>query len=278
MTQSDRAPGLALLLDTLDLETIEPDIFRTQTTGEPGGRVFGGELCAQALVAAERTAPQRMVPHSLHAYFLRPGDTAARVVFLVDRIHEGRSFCRRRVTATQHSKPILSMECSFSTDHPSAGHQVRAPAAPGPESCAPLALRNTPRWRIHFQDVFDIRSVTLGTDEGSRLMADLWFRPWSGKLDDRVSAAAVLTYFSDATLVAALLRPSGGRENSKFTSLDHVLWFHNEVRFDDWLYYAKSNPALGEVRGLTEGRIFQRDGTLIASVAQEALIHTRKES
>jgi acyl-CoA thioesterase-2 len=280
MAQSVEAgpEGLAPLLDVLDLETIELDIFRSRSTGEPGGRLFGGEVCAQALVAAERTVPPETAPHSLHAYFLRPGDTAARVVFRVDRLQEGRNFRRRRVTAIQHGEPILCLESSFTTDRSGANHQVSAPQAPEPEHCSPFTIRHPQGWQVNPHEVFDVRPATAERGDYARFIDDLWFRPKAGKLEDRVSAAAVLTYFSDLTFVSSILRPTMRTDVTALTSLDHVLWFHNEVRVDDWLYYAKSSPAVGDLRGLAEGRIFHRDGTLIASAAQEGLIHARKES
>lgn len=270
--------GLAPLLDLLDLEPIELDIFRSRSTGTPGGRLFGGEVCAQALVAAERTAPSETAPHSLHAYFLRPGDTGARVVFRVDRLQEGRNFRRRRVTAIQHGEPILCLECSFTTDHSGTTHQVGAPQAPDPEECRPFDWRHPTNWQVEPYDVFDVRPATTERSDYARFVDDLWFRPRAGKVDDRVSAAAVLTYFSDLTFVSSILRPTKRTDIKGLTSLDHVLWFHNEVRFDDWIYYAKSSPAVGDLRGLAEGRFFSRDGTLIASAAQEGLIHPRKDS
>lgn len=270
--------NLEHLLDVLDLEPIELDIFRSRSTGEPGGRLFGGEVCAQALVAAERTVPPETAPHSLHAYFLRPGDTGARVVFGVDRLQEGRNFRRRRVTAIQHGEPILCLESSFTTDRTGADHQVGMPPAPEPEHCTPFGIRHPTGWQVNPHEVFDVRPATLEHGDYQRFIDDLWFRPRGGKLDDRVSAAAVLTYFSDLTFVSSILRPTLRTDIKALTSLDHVLWFHNEVRFDDWLFYAKSSPAVGDLRGLAEGRIFHRDGTLIASAAQEGLIHARKES
>lgn len=275
---SNAPQGLAPLLDLLDLETIELDIFRSRETGKPGGRLFGGEVCAQALVAAERTVPETMGPHSLHAYFLRPGDTGARVVFRVDRLQEGRNFRRRRVTAIQHGEPILCLECSFTTDKTGANHQVAVmPEAPDPDECEPLAARHPEQWRVNPGDVFELRPATLGREEYARFIHDAWFRPRNGKLDDRVSAAAVLTYFSDLTFVSSILRPTMRTDIKGLTSLDHVMWFHNEVRFDDWLYYAKTSPAVGDLRGLAEGRIFTRDGKLLVSAAQEGLIHANRE-
>ncbi|HVV13633.1 acyl-CoA thioesterase [Amycolatopsis sp.] len=270
------ATGLLPVLDVLDLEPIELDIFRSRLSGEPGHRLFGGEVCAQALVAAERTVPPETAPHSLHAYFLRPGDTGARVVFRVDRLQEGRNFRRRRVTAIQHGEPILCLESSFTTDRSGTDYQVPAPEAPDPADCTPFDWRFPNRWVVDPHDAFDIRPATLDPDERVRALGDLWFAPQHGENDGRVSNAAILTYFSDLTFVSSLLRRVERTDVAGMTSLDHVLWFHNEVRLDDWLYYAKSSPAVGHLRGLAEGRIFHRDGTLIATVAQEGLIHGQK--
>jgi acyl-CoA thioesterase-2 len=266
------------LLDVLDLESIELDIFRSRKAGEPGYRLFGGEVCAQALVAAERTAGPDTSPHSLHAYFLRPGDTGARVVFRVDRLQEGRNFRRRRVTAIQHGEPILCLEASFTTDRAGADHQVSAPEAPEPDGCMRLGWQYPTGWRVHPGTVFDIRAAATQADPDKQFLYDLWFAPLSGSLDDRVSPAAALTYFSDLTFVSAVLRPTMRTDITGLTSLDHVLWFHNEVRLDDWLFYQKGSPAVGELRGLAEGRIFHRDGTLIATVAQEGLIHAKRDA
>ncbi|WAL63560.1 thioesterase family protein [Amycolatopsis cynarae] len=272
------APGLLPLLDVLDLEPVELDIYRSRRAGEPGFRLFGGEVCAQALVAAERTTAPECRPHSLHAYFLRPGDTGVKVVFRVDRLQEGRTFRRRRVTAIQHGEPILCLEASFTTDRSGTDHQVSAPVAPAPEDCEPFLWRFPAGWPLQPGDVFDVRPATTETRAHRRLLEDLWFRPLGEDTEGRVSPAAVLTYFSDLTFVSALLRPTGRTDVDHMTSLDHVLWFHNEVRLDDWLYFTKNSPAVGTLRGLAEGRIFHRDGTIIATVAQEGLIHAKRES
>jgi acyl-CoA thioesterase II len=283
MTRSvDSAPaaasGLAPLLDVLDLEPIELDIFRSRLAGEPGYRLFGGEVCAQALVAAERTSDPCTFPHSVHAYFLRPGDTGVRVVFRVDRLQDGRNFRRRRVTAIQHGEPILCLDASFTTDRSGTDYQVPAPPAPDPADCTPFEWRFPPGWPLQPGEVFDVRPATTTRREHQRLVHDLWFRPLGAHTAGRVSPAAVLTYFSDLTFVSALLRPTRRTDVGRMTSLDHVVWFHNEARLDDWLYYAKDSPAVGRLRGLAEGRIFHRDGTLIATVAQEGIMHAKRES
>ncbi|NKQ54512.1 acyl-CoA thioesterase II [Amycolatopsis sp. K13G38] len=275
-----QAPGLVPLLDALDLEPIELDIFRSRTATEPGQRLFGGEVCAQALVAAERTTDPLTVPHSLHAYFLRPGDTGSRVVFRVDRLQEGRNFKRRRVTAIQHGEPILCLESSFTTDHSGTAYQTDPPSAPEPEDCSPLGIQHPSAWQVDPSTVFDLRPAVAedpGMDKRARFMRDLWVRPLGWDTQGRVSPAAIITYFSDLTFVSALLRARPRADVAAMTSLDHVVWFHNEVRLDDWLLFAKSSPAVSDLRGLAQGRIFHRDGTLIASVAQEGLIHAQKE-
>ncbi|HJQ47617.1 MAG TPA: acyl-CoA thioesterase domain-containing protein [Amycolatopsis sp.] len=273
------APGLLPLLDALDLEQIELDIFRSRRATRPGQRLFGGEVCAQALVAAERTTSPQTRPHSLHAYFLRPGDTGSAVVFRVDRLQEGRNFKRRRVTAIQHGVPILCLESSFTTDRSGTTHQVETPARPAPEECVPLRFHHPPAWQVQPSEVFELRSAMAEDprdDQRNRYPFDVWFRPM-GSPDGRVSPEVIITYFSDLGLVSALRQPQPHVRVKGLTSLDHVLWFHNEVRLDDWLLYAKTTPAVSDLRGLAQGRIFHRDGTLIASVAQEGLLGGKKE-
>ncbi|HEX3792004.1 MAG TPA: acyl-CoA thioesterase domain-containing protein [Pseudonocardiaceae bacterium] len=265
-------PGLAVLLDLLDLEDLELNLFRSRQSAAPGRRLFGGQVAAQALVAAERTVLAEAAAHSLHAYFLRPGDSGAPVVFRVDRLQDGRTFRRRRVTAIQAGQPILCLESSFTADRSTADHHTTRPAAPDPAECPETD------WRVQGNGLrpdhaFDLRAATTQTGIVRPFVHDLWFRT-RGSIDGaRVSPAAVLTYVSDLTLASVILRPSGRTDVRGMTSLDHVLWFHNEVRLDDWLLYAKTTPAAGHMRGLAQGGIFHRDGTLIASVAQEGLIH-----
>jgi acyl-CoA thioesterase II len=229
-------------------------------------------VAAQALVAAERTTDAGAAAHSLHAYFLRPGDTGKPVILRVDRLQDGRTFRRRRVTATQSGVPILCLEASFSTDHSAAGRHAAPPVVPDPEDCPPL-LRGQPR---DLEPAFELRAAAARPGGHARYSDDLWFRPLGAVTGDRVSPSAVLAYVSDMTFISVILRSAPGREISGLTSLDHVMWFHNEVRLDGWLLFAKSSPAAGDVRGLAQGGIFHRDGTLIASVAQEGLIHAAR--
>jgi len=267
------------LLDVLDLTTIDDDIFRDVPKADVGRRLYGGQVMAQALVAAERTTGEGRTAHSLHAYFLRPGDSGVPVVFRVDHLQDGRTFCRRRVTAIQHGEPILCLEASFTTDGSATTHQVTPPENPSPNESRPLR-RLIPGDGFRPWDAFELRNAVL--DDGVQaedtwpMLHDLWFRLIRDDLEGRVSPAAVLTYISDLTLASAIIAPTGRGDITGVTSLDHVIYFHNRIRFDDWLLYTKTSPAVGPLRGLAQGQVFARDNTLIATVSQEALLHSRK--
>ena len=270
--------GLPGLIAVLDLEPLDTQLFRSQISGEPGFRLFGGQVCAQALVAAERTTPEQARAHSLHAYFLRPGDTGRPVVFQVDPLQDGRTFSRRRVTAIQGGQPILCLEASFTADRAVTDYQVSPPAVPAPEDCPPMVWR-TRATGLRPDRPFDLRAA-IGPEAGPpHFSDDLWFRvrgDWDRGTTTRwgpVSRTAILTYVSDLTFVSGILRPLGRPEVPRLTSLDHVMWFHNEPRLDDWLLFTKSTPASGSLRGLAQGSMFHRDGTLIATMAQEGLVH-----
>ncbi|HWG12128.1 MAG TPA: acyl-CoA thioesterase domain-containing protein [Streptosporangiaceae bacterium] len=272
----DRVWGLPDLMAVLDLEFLDERLFRSQPAGEPGHRLFGGQVAAQALVAAERTTADEARTHSLHAYFLRPGDTGRAVVFQVDPLQDGRTFSRRRVTAIQAGQPILCLEASFTTDRATTDYQVSPPAVPAPEDCPEMV------WRFRATGLrpdrpFDLRAAIAPDAGPPHFSDDLWFRTRGRWADTRdggpVSQTAILTYVSDLTFVSGILRPLGRPDVSRLTSLDHVMWFHNEPRLDDWLLFAKSTPATGTLRGLAQGSMFLRDGTLIATMAQEGLVH-----
>ena len=273
----ERTWGLPDLMAVLDLEPLEEQLFRSDSAGEPGFRLFGGQVAAQALVAAERTTAEAARAHSLHAYFLRPGDTGRPVVFRVDPLQDGRTFSRRRVTAIQGGKPILCLEASFTTDRATTDYQVSPPAVPAPDDCPPMV------WRMRATGLrpdraFDLRAAIAPDAGPPHFSDDLWFRTrgqWSGApvTYGPVSRTAILTYVSDLTFVSGILRPLGRLDVSRLTSLDHVMWFHNEPRLDDWMLFTKSTPATGTLRGLAQGSMFHRDGTLIATMAQEGLVH-----
>jgi acyl-CoA thioesterase-2 len=265
--------GLDAVVRLLDLEALDVDLFRGAVTARPSRRLFGGQVAAQAVVAAERTTDPGTAVHSLHAYFLRPGDTAQAVIFRVDRLQDGRTFSRRRVTAIQQGKPILCLEASFTTDRAATDHQEPAPTAADPEQCHRI------RWEPSGSgaqpwDAFDVRIASGRPAHTPPFTDDVWFRADGDTSDGRVSPSALLTYVSDMTLAGALVRGGERTDVTGLTSLDHVMWLHNEVRVDDWLLYVKDCPAVGPLRGLARGAIFARNGTLIASVAQEGLIHS----
>jgi acyl-CoA thioesterase II len=273
----ERSFGLPDLMAVLDLEPVDTQLFRAQPTGEPGFRLFGGQVAAQALVAAERTTAGEARAHSLHAYFLRPGDTGRPVVFQVDPLQDGRTFSRRRVTAIQGGKPILCLESSFTTDRAGTDYQASPPAVPAPEDCPPMVWR-TRATGIRPDRPFDLRAAIAPGAGPPHFSDDLWFRTrgaWdqAGTRWGPVSRTAILAYVSDLTFVSGILRPLGRPDVPRLTSLDHVMWFHNEPRLDDWLLFTKSTPATGTLRGLAQGSMFHRDGTLIATMAQEGLVH-----
>jgi acyl-CoA thioesterase-2 len=266
--------------DLLTLEAIEVDIFRAGAIPGQATRLYGGQVAAQALAAAGYTAGEAR-PHSLHAYFLRPGDSSRPVLFRVDRLQDGRTFRRRRVTAIQQGQPILCLESSFTTDSSMASDYEPAPRVPSPGDCPALEPPRRfegahPHW-----DLLEVRTASPGADLPRLTAGDIWFRFRAGPLPGTRSEV-MITYLSDLTLAATTLRPTrehpaGRRDVVGLTSLDHSVWFHNEPDLSGWLLYAKDTPAVGGLRGLVGGRIFGQDGTLVASVAQETLVHVPKD-
>ncbi|ARF55426.1 acyl-CoA thioesterase [Streptomyces gilvosporeus] len=287
---------LSSLLDLLALERIEEDIFRGQSRASLVPRVFGGQVAAQALVAAGRTVPADRPPHSLHAYFLRPGDPGAPIVYTVDRIRDGRSFTTRRVVAVQHGQPIFHLSASFQADEEGLEHQEPMPRAPDPLEL-PTAAEMLPRYADRFTDpgvvdrllesraAIDLRYVDeppFGTvGEAREPRSQVWFRT-RGKLDgDTVIPRPLLdiclvTYVSDMTLLDSILLAHGrggwAVGDVVGASLDHAMWFHRPLRADDWLLYDQESPTAQGGRGLGKGRIFTADGALAVSVIQEGVI------
>jgi acyl-CoA thioesterase-2 len=281
------------LLAILDLEAIELNIFRGFSPGGDRIRVFGGQVAGQALVAAGRTVdalegPPRLV-HSLHAYFLRPGDPQIPILYEVDRIRDGRSFATRRVTAIQRGEAIFSLSASFHVHEEGVNHQAPMPDAPDPETLPDWQARmaaNGDQKSADRPHAIDIRPV----DEPIRIHPDqavrapryrVWFRA-DGKLpDDSLVHACVVAYASDMTLLDTTMLPHGliWEEAGKGTqaSLDHAMWFHRPFRADDWLLYDQQSPSASGARGLATGTIFTRDGTLVVSVVQEGLIRTFRQ-
>ena len=279
--------SLAKLIDLLDLEQIEVDIFRGRSPHESRQRVFGGQVAGQALVAAGRTVPADRPVHSLHAYFIRPGDPAVPLVYTVDRIRDGRSFTTRRVTAIQHGRAIFAMSASFQHPEPGPEHADPMPDVPPPEALE----RNSDRLARLFGEVpapldrspFDLRSagplsVEAELDPALRTTRNLvWLRVDGDLPDDPLLHVCLMTYASDMTLLDSVLLGHGlswldGRTTG--ASLDHAMWFHREFRADRWLLYAQDSPAAHGARGLARGEVFTASGQLVVSVVQEGLIRT----
>ena len=277
--------ALQNLVELLDLEAIEVNIFRGVQPDEERQRVFGGQVAGQALVAAARTIdePDRHV-HSLHAYFLRPGDPAVPILYEVDRLRDGRSFTTRRVVAIQHGRPIFNLQASFHTPEPGLDHQVTAPAdVPRPEDLPNFKERMAPhRKRIGvWYDVprpIDTRYAPPDPAIEPGVKADgqlVWMRANGTLPDDPVLHACIVTYASDMTLLDTTLRPFGLSsitDDMMMASLDHAMWFHRPFRADDWLLYEQRAISSSSARGLSGGSIFTSDGRLAISVVQEGLI------
>ncbi len=272
------------LVDLLDLEAIEVNIFRGVSPDENRQRIFGGQVAGQALVAAARTVDDDRAVHSLHAYFLRPGDPTVPVLYEVDRIRDGRSFTTRRVVAIQHGRAIFNLQASFHIDEPGLEHLEPMPDVPAAETLPTRAERLAAAGMDdpspgHAQPL-DIRYVTASPMERREPQPpyqQVWFRA-DGRLpdDNQVLHTCLLTYASDMTLLDTSLMPHGfgafGEGNIQMASLDHAMWFHGPFRADEWLLYDQHTPASTGARGLATGRVFTHDGRLIASVVQEGLI------
>jgi len=280
--------GTALddLVDMLDLEDLEVNLFRGVSIEEGRTRVFGGQVLAQALVAAGRTVDAEIPVHSLHAFFLRPGDPETPIVFDVDRIRDGRSFVTRRVVAIQHGRAIFNMAASFHVLEDGPTHSDPMPDVPGPDD---LPVSPRPAWRRPAQldrsaaewrqdQPIEMRFVgtpTWARTEPSAADQDLWLRAVGTLPDDPILHAAIVAYASDFMLLstAALPHASGwGHEKFMSASLDHVMWFHRPCRADEWLLYHCHSPAAAAARGLSTGGIFRRDGQQCITIAQEGLM------
>jgi acyl-CoA thioesterase-2 len=274
------------LLAILDLEEIDYNIFRGQNEPSRHGRLFGGQVAAQALVAAGRTT-DALPAHSLHAYFLRPGDPEVPVIYTVDRIRDGRSFATRHVLGQQRGKAIFNMSVSFHEPEKSYEHQDDMPAAPAPET--------VPTWGERWEAVrdklpeemrkiapgdrpIDVRHVQpptyLGGEPGNG-PSQVWIRADGALPDDPFVHQCLLAYATDISLLDNILRPHGrlGKLGPMMVaSIDHAVWFHRPFRVDEWLLYHQDSPSAFGARGFARGALYRKDGTLIASVAQEGLM------
>ena len=267
------------LIKLLDLEPIEEDIFRGVSPQEDRQRVFGGQVAGQALVAATRTVEDRSV-HSLQAYFIRPGDVAAPLVYLVERVRDGRSFSTRRVTAIQHGQPIFAMSASFHKEEEGFEHQTDLPAGiPDPEELEPFVWEGFPvDDEGRMIRPIELRYVTgspaeRGQSREPRLQ--VWLRATGTLPANPVLHTCMFTYASDMTVLdtATKALPVQGNEiDIQAASLDHAMWFHRPLRMDDWIFLDQVSNSASNARGLAWGTAWNRTGELVASVVQEGLI------
>lgn len=277
------------LVQQLDLEHLEVNLFRGPSRDLGGHSVFGGQVIGQALVAASRTVEGRN-PHSLHAYFLLPGDMAAPIVYEVDRIRDGRSFSARRVQAIQHGRPILSMIASFQVPEQGLEHSYSMPEVPPPESLKSTAVLKD-EWlasvdKVH-PKIVEALSLPLAVEfrpvypwnpllpETTSPRQAIWFKTTDRLPDDPDLHRSLLAYATDFNLIGTALRPharSWFSNDMIVASIDHAVWFHRAARVDEWLLYCMESPTSQGARGMTRGQIFSRDGRFVASVAQEGLM------
>ncbi len=283
--------ALDQVLELLDLEQIEVHIFRgCSPEGERRQRVFGGQVAGQALVAAGRTVPADRPVHSLHAYFIRPGDPTTPLIYLVERVRDGRSFTTRRVTTIQHGKTIFTLSASFHRDEPGVEHAEPMPDVPPPDAIATTAERMEklfgPRVREWYGgNPIDIRhigplSFEAERDPSLRTTRNMvWLRADGDLPDDPLLHVCLMTYASDMTLLDSVLLAHGlswadGRTSG--ASLDHAMWFHGPFRADRWLLYAQDSPVARGSRGLARGEVYTSGGDLVVSVVQEGLVRTSR--
>lgn len=279
------------LLRLMQLEQLEVNMFRGISRDIGTQRVFGGQVLAQALMAASQTVENRLA-HSLHAYFLRAGDHNAPIVYDVDRSRDGRSFCSRRVVAIQHGRPIFTLAASFQGEEDGLEHQFEMPVVASPDDTPPLQQLqrddfdhmpdSMQRWLDRFGP-FEFRAIR-GSDPDDCSprppFKDLWFKLHGDLEHDPRMNRALLAYVSDFHLVGTATLPHGIswiHGNLMIASLDHAMWFHREFRLDDWLLYTCDSPSTSGGRGLARGMIYDRQGQLVASTAQEGVIRLRND-
>jgi acyl-CoA thioesterase-2 len=277
------------LLSILDLEQLEHNLFRGRSPQDGWQRVFGGQVIGQALVAAQRTVEDRLA-HSLHAYFMRPGDPSVPIIYEVDRIRDGKSFNTRRVVAIQHGAAIFSMSASFHLEEDGFDHQSEMPDVPGPDDLPGLEdikeqfvdkLPVNIRKYFERERPIEIRPVDTSrffTQDKREAKQSIWIRATEKLPDDPGLHQCALAYASDFSLLDTALIAHGKvlfDPELMLASLDHAMWFHRPCRADDWLLYTMDSPASHGARGFSRGSIFSPDGVLVASVAQEGLIRKR---
>jgi acyl-CoA thioesterase-2 len=280
------------LLDILDLETIEVNMFRGRSPKTRWQRVFGGQVIGQAMVASCRTAEGRF-PHSLHCYFILPGDPQIPIIYQVERLRDGKSYSTRRVTAIQHGQAIFSMMVSFHAEEAdSFNHQDQMPDVPPPERLTAEELAKDPlitqmpdfiRRYYESDRPIELRPVEFQRYFGTKVpdgRINIWIRTAAKLPDDPALHMCALAYASDFSLLDSIMARYGRTlfdGQVMAASLDHAMWFHRPFRADEWLLYSQDSPSAQSGRGLARGLIFKPDGTLVASVAQEGSIRERRE-
>jgi acyl-CoA thioesterase-2 len=277
--------SVADLVDLLELEAIEVGLYRGRQPETALQRVFGGQVLGQALAAASRTVPEERGAHSLHAYFLRPGDPAVPIIYDVEHLREGRSFSVRRVAARQHGRPIFFLSASFQVDEPGPEHQDAAPPVTDPNSHPSLSEHlQSRRARFDFDvdeewGALDVRFAGASYPDSAQsdlqdprhpALTRVWMRTAGPLSDEPVLHRSVLAYMSDLTLLSASLVPHPGQ--TVRATLDHAMWFHRPFRADSWLLYDQVSPSASGARGLSIGRIFDEQGVLVATAVQEGLV------
>ncbi len=287
---SDKLSALDALVELLDLEKLEENLFRGQSPAYGWQRVYGGQVLGQALVAAGRTVEEERAAHSLHAYFLIGGDPGHPIVYEVERIRDGGSFTTRRVRAIQHGRPIFAMSVSFHKQEEGYEHQATMPNVPPPEDLPSeqqlrdQLLRLIPdNMKSYWQHERPIEmrptSITRYLDRGKREPTQsIWLRANGTLPDDAKLHQCVMAYASDFTLLDTSLIAHGKLMfdiDIQLASLDHAMWMHRPVRLDDWLLYVQDSPSAGGSRGFCRGSLFTRDGVLVASTTQEGLVRRR---
>ncbi len=282
--------AVAELLDILDLETLEHNLFRGRSPKTRWQRVFGGQVIGQALVAAQRTVDSDRHIHSLHGYFMLGGDPRVPIIYEVDRIRDGGSFTTRRVVAIQHGHAIFSMSASFQRHEDGLDYQAPMPIQPDPESLPSEKqlkeqfLRQAPEHvRKYWQRErpIEVRATSLEhyiSDKKLPSEQYVWIRATAETPDNQPLQAAILAYASDMTLLDTSLFAHGRKvfdKDLQVASLDHSMWFHRPINMNEWMLYAQDSPSSSGARGLTRGSIYSKSGVLVASTAQEGLIRIR---
>jgi len=282
--------ALADVIAANRLEKLDDNLFRGYGTWGSGVRLYGGQVLSQAMSASQQTVPGPFVLHSMHAYFMRPGDPARAVIYDVDIIREGKSFVTRRVVARQHGAAIFSCQLSYQRTEQGFDHQKPMPEVAGPEGLPtddellstalydarmPPESRLSPGWPIEYRQLDPVDLVNPGRHSAE---TQIWFRAGHAVDGDLALHQQLLAFASDHNILITALRPHGVSFTSpgmQIATLDHAIWFHRPFRIDDWLLYVVESPSACNARGLGLGRVYDRSGVLVASVSQEGLIRQR---